>query len=87
MLNIVGKGMGGGPIEQDMTDSGCVGHGRSGAKKYAGTVVGDQECALHGGPEWTSASSEQWKPGTQANIPVMVDSARFRRSGRTRIWS
>src|SRR6266850_6094069 len=52
LLNIVGKGMGGGPIEQDMTDMDAAATADQ-AKKYAGTVVGIKT-AHFAGPEWTA---------------------------------
>jgi dihydroorotase len=75
LLNIVGKGMGGGPIEQDMTDMDASATADQ-AKKYTGTVVG-VKTAHFGGPEWT-AVERAVEAGTQANIPVMVDFGTFR---------
>lgn len=75
LLNIVGKGMGGGPIEQDMTDMDATATADQ-AKKYTDTVVGIKT-AHFGGPEWT-AVERAVEAGTQANIPVMVDFGTFR---------
>src|ERR1700682_4161557 len=67
-LEHVGKGMGGGPIEQDMTDMDAAATADQ-AKKYTGTVVGIKT-AHFAGPEWT-AVERAVEAGTQANIPVM----------------
>jgi dihydroorotase len=76
LLNIVGKGMGGGTtVEQDMTDMDASATADQ-AKKYTGTVVG-VKTAHFGGPEWT-AVERAVEAGTQANIPVMVDFGTFR---------
>jgi dihydroorotase len=75
LLNIVGKGMGGGPIEQDMNDMDASATADQ-AKKYAGTVVGIKT-AHFAGPEWT-AVERAVEAGTKANIPVMVDFGTFR---------
>ena len=75
MLNIVGKGMGGGTIEQDVNDMDATATADQ-AKKYTGTVVGIKT-AHFAGPEWT-AVERAVEAGTQANIPVMVDFGTFR---------
>jgi dihydroorotase len=75
LLNIVGKGMGGGAIEQDMNDMDASATADQ-AKKYAGTVVGIKT-AHFAGPEWT-AVERAVEAGTKANIPVMVDFGTFR---------
>jgi dihydroorotase len=75
LLNIVGKGMGGGTIEQDMNDMDASATADQ-AKKYAGTVVGIKT-AHFAGPEWT-AVERAVEAGTKANIPVMVDFGTFR---------
>src|SRR5467141_528658 len=70
LLNIVGKGMGGGTtVEQDMNDMDASATADQ-AKKYAGTVVGIKT-AHFAGPEWT-AVERAVEAGTKANIPVMV---------------
>jgi Predicted amidohydrolase len=75
MLNIVGKGMGGGKIEQDVSDMDAAATADQ-AKKYTGTVVGIKT-AHFAGPEWV-AVERAVEAGTQANIPVMVDFGTFR---------
>src|SRR5262249_60675293 len=50
LLNIVGKGMGGGKIEQDVSDMDAAATADQ-AKKYKGTVVGIKS-AHFAGPEW-----------------------------------
>jgi dihydroorotase len=75
MLNIVGKGMGGGKIEQDVSDMDATATADQ-AKKYTDTVVGIKT-AHFGGPEWV-AVERAVEAGTQANIPVMVDFGTFR---------
>src|SRR6266566_7414261 len=76
LLNIVGKGMGGGTtVEQDMNDMDASATADQ-AKKYAGTVVGIKT-AHFAGPEWT-AVERAVEAGTKANIPVMVDFGTFR---------
>jgi dihydroorotase len=75
LLNIVGKGMGGGAIEQDMTDMDASATADQ-AKKYTGTVVGIKT-AHFAGPEWT-AVERAVEAATQANVPVMVDFGTFR---------
>jgi dihydroorotase len=75
LLNIVGKGMGGGAIEQDMNDMDAAATANQ-AKKYKDTVVG-VKTAHFAGPEWT-AVERAVEAGTMANIPVMVDFGTFR---------
>ncbi len=75
MLNIVGKGMGGGAIEQDLTDMDPTATANR-AKEYKDIVVG-VKTAHYAGPEWTPVERAV-EAGTQANIPVMVDFGRFR---------
>jgi dihydroorotase len=75
LLNIVGKGMGGGKIEQDMTDMDATATANR-AKEYKDTVVGIKT-AHFAGPEWT-AVERAVEAGTAANIPVMVDFGTFR---------
>jgi dihydroorotase len=75
MLNIVGKGMGGGAIEQDLTDMDATATAKR-AKEYKDIVVG-VKTAHYTGPEWTPVERAV-EAGTQANIPVMVDFGTFR---------
>src|SRR6201996_4669441 len=70
MLNIVGKGMRSGNIQQDLSDM----DGEETAKmalKYPGVVVGIKT-AHFTGPEW-KPYEQAVKAGTIANIPVMID--------------
>ena len=75
MLNIVGKGMRGGKIEQDVTDMDPKATAEQ-AMKYRGVVVGIKT-AHFSGPEWTPVERAV-EAGTIANIPVMVDFGTFR---------
>jgi len=75
LLNIVGKGMGGGPIEQDMTDMDSAATAKR-AQEYKDTVVG-VKTAHFAGAELT-AVERAVEAGTAANIPVMVDFGTFR---------
>src|SRR5947209_5098143 len=75
LLNIVGRGMGGGPIEQDVNDMDAAATAEQ-AKKYKDTVVGIKS-AHFTGPEWT-AVERAVEAGKIANVPVMVDFGTFR---------
>src|SRR5216684_3222120 len=75
LLNIVGKGMGGEPIEQDTSDMDAAATADQ-AKKYKDTVVGIKSAHFRG-PEWTSVERAV-EAGAMANIPVMVDFGTFR---------
>jgi dihydroorotase len=75
LLNIVGKGMGGGPIEQDLNDMDAAATAKR-AKEFKNTVVG-VKCAHYQGPEWIPVERAV-EAGTAANIPVMVDFGTFR---------
>ena len=76
MLNIVGQGMGGGAIEQDVEDMDAKATSEL-ARKNRDTVVGIKT-AHFSGPEWT-AVERAVQAGTSAEIPVMVDFGDFRR--------
>ena len=70
MLNIVGKGMRSGNIQQDTSDM----DGEATAKmalKYPGLIVGIKTAHFEG-PEWKPVE-QAVIAGTKANIPVMVD--------------
>jgi len=75
LLNIVGAGMGGGKIEQDVSDMDPQATARR-AMEYKDTVVGIKT-AHFAGPEWV-AVERAVEAGTQASIPVMVDFGTFR---------
>ena len=70
MLNIVGKGMGGGAIEQNLDDMDAQATAKV-AKEYADTVVGIKT-AHYSGPEWIPVD-RAIEAGKLANIPIMVD--------------
>ena len=76
-LNIVGYGMGGGPIEQNLHDMQAKPTADM-ALKHKGVIVGVKS-AHYSGPEW-DPYARSVEAGTIANIPVMVDfgSARVR---------
>src|SRR5437762_1829272 len=69
LLNIVGNGMGGGAIEQNINDMDSAATADQ-AKKYKDTVVGIKT-AHFAGPEWT-AVERAVEAGTAANGPVAV---------------
>src|SRR5437588_12261542 len=74
-LNIVGNGMGGGKIEQDMNDMDAAATaGR--VKENPGVLIG-VKTAHFSGPEWIPVERAV-KAGTAANVPVMVDFGTFR---------
>ena len=74
-LNIVGNGMGGGKIEQNVEDMNAKATAEQ-AQKHRGTVVG-VKTAHFNGPEWV-AVDRAVEAGTVANVPVMVDFGTFR---------
>jgi len=74
-LNIVGHGMGGGKIEQNLEDMDGKATGEQ-AKRYKDVVVG-VKTAHYAGPDWTPVERAV-EAGTIANIPVMVDFGEFR---------
>ena len=74
-LNIVGNGMGGGKIEQNVEDMDAKATAEQ-VRKYRGTVVG-VKTAHFNGPEWV-AVDRAVEAGTAANVPVMVDFGTFR---------
>ncbi len=75
MLNIVGHGMGGGAIEQNLDDMDADATAKM-AKQYPDTVVGVKS-AHYEGPEWDPVE-RAIAAGTKANIPIMVDFGIFR---------
>ncbi|MBI1790103.1 MAG: amidohydrolase/deacetylase family metallohydrolase [Acidobacteria bacterium] len=75
LLNIVGKGMGGGAIEQDVSDMDAKATSDQ-AMKYRDTVVGVKTAHFQG-PEWV-AVERAVEAGNLAKIPVMVDFGTFR---------
>jgi dihydroorotase len=74
-LNIVGSGMGGGKIEQNVEDMDPQATADQ-ARKYPGVVVG-VKTAHFSGPEWV-AVDRAVEAGKAADIPVMVDFGDFR---------
>ena len=74
-LNIVGTGMCGGPIEQNLEDMDAKATADQ-AKRYPGVVIG-VKTAHYAGPDWTPVERAV-QAGTLANIPVMVDFGDFR---------
>jgi dihydroorotase len=74
-LNIVGHGMGGGAIEQNVEDMDPKATAEQ-AQRHNTIVVG-VKTAHYAGPEWV-AVERAVEAGTIANIPVMVDFGEFR---------
>jgi dihydroorotase len=74
MLNIVGKGMGGGEIEQNTDDMDAKATAEM-AGKYPDTIVGIKT-AHYSAPDWI-AVDRAVEAGRLANIPVMVDFGTF----------
>ncbi len=74
-LNIVGTGMCGGQIEQNLEDMDAKSTADQ-AKRYPGLIIG-VKTAHYTGPEWTPVERAV-EAGTAANIPVMVDFGDFR---------
>lgn len=74
MLNIVGKGMGGGAIEQNTDDMDAKATAEM-AGKYPDTIVGIKT-AHYSAPDWI-AVDRAVEAGRLANIPVMVDFGTF----------
>lgn len=79
-LNIVGNGMGSGPIEQNADDMDGEATAAM-ALKHKGVIVGIKSAHYNGA---------DWKPyeqaviaGTKADVPVMIDFGGNRRAGRT----
>jgi dihydroorotase len=75
MLNIVGHGMGGGAIEQNVEDMDAKATADE-ARKYKTIIVG-VKTAHYEGPEWTPVERAV-EAGSLAGIPVMVDFGTFR---------
>lgn len=75
-INIVNKGMRGGPIEQDQSDM-KVGPTVAMAKKYPDTIIGVKS-AHYSGPEWTSVDNAVEAAGKFGGV-VMVDFGQFRK--------
>lgn len=70
MLNIVGRGMGGGAIEQNPDDLDAAATAKV-AKQYPDVIVGIKT-AHWAGPEWV-AIDRAMEAGKLAGLPVMVD--------------
>ena len=80
LINIVGAGMGSGPIEQNLSDM-DVAETTAMALKHPGVIVGVKS-AHFAGPEWTPYEKAV-EVGRNARIPVMVDFGSNVRAGRT----
>ncbi|MDQ3652307.1 MAG: amidohydrolase/deacetylase family metallohydrolase [Acidobacteriota bacterium] len=74
-VNIVGQGMGGGAVEQDINDMNAQ-RAAEIAKKYPGVVVGIKT-AHFAKPGW-EAVDRAIEAGQLAGVPVMVDFGEFR---------
>lgn len=75
MLNIVGRGMGGGKIEQDTSDMDPKATAEM-ARRFKDLVVGIKT-AHYAAPDWT-AVDRAVEAGRLADLPVMVDFGSFR---------
>jgi dihydroorotase len=76
LLNIVGKGMGGGPIEQDLGDMDAAATAKV-MKQFPGTIVGVKS-AHYSGPEWDPVDRAV-KAAEAGGGVVMVDFGEFRK--------
>ncbi len=74
MLNIVGRGMGGDPIEQNLDDMDAAATAKM-AMQYPETIVG-VKTAHYRSTEWIPVERAV-EAGTKADIPVMVDFGSF----------
>ena len=74
MLNIVGKGMGGRPIEQNTDDMDAAATAKM-ARKHPDTIVG-VKTAHYQAPNWI-AVDRAVEAGKSADVPVMVDFGSF----------
>jgi dihydroorotase len=74
-LNIVGNGMGGGRIEQNVEDMDAKATADR-VKENPGVIIGIKTAHFNG-PEWTPVERAV-EAGTMANVPVMVDFGTFR---------
>ena len=74
MLNIVGRGMGGDPIEQNLDDMDAAATAKM-AMQYPKTIVG-VKTAHYRSAEWIPVERAV-EAGTKADIPVMVDFGSF----------
>jgi dihydroorotase len=74
MLNIVGRGMGGGSIEQNTDDMDAARTAET-AKRFPETIVG-VKTAHYRAPDWI-AVERAVEAGKMADIPVMVDFGSF----------
>jgi dihydroorotase len=75
MLNIVGRGMGGGAIEQNKDDMDAQATAKM-ARQFPQVVVG-VKTAHYAGPEWIAVEKAVEAAGI-AGVPVMVDFGNFR---------
>ena len=75
LLNIVGHGMGGGAIEQNIPDMEPEATAKV-AERYPDTVVGIKT-AHYGGPEWLGVDRAV-EAGRLVNLPAMIDFGSFR---------
>jgi dihydroorotase len=74
-VNIVGQGMGGGPVEQDVNDMNAQRTSEM-VRKYPDVIVGIKT-AHYARPDW-AAVDRALEAGRLANVPVMVDFGEFR---------
>jgi dihydroorotase len=74
-INIVGGGMQGGPVEQNLADMDAAATAKE-ALKHKGLIIGVKS-AHYSGPEWAPVERAV-EAGTKAGIPVMIDFGSFR---------
>jgi dihydroorotase len=79
-LNVVGAGMGTGPIEQNLADMEVTPAAEI-AQKYKGVIIGIKSAHFNG-PEWTPYEHAV-EMGNIAHIPVMIDFGGNVRAGRS----
>src|SRR5262249_9034447 len=79
-LNIVGAGMGSGPIEQNLADMQAKPTAEM-ALKHKGLIIGIKS-AHFAGPEW-APYEQAVEAGNIAHIPVMIDFGSNLRAGRS----
>ena len=81
-INIVGSGMKGGPVEQNLADMDAKLTAMR-IRQHRASIVGIKVAHYIGG-EWDPVDSARSPPGSETNVPVMVDFGRTTRRTRSR---